>query len=123
MTLCGQTKLHCPHWMQRSSPQTGTSVGDVALLVGAGARRKRAVGRNQTDGNVVAATREHRRRHAGARNRAPSSARPAGGRGELVTARRHLDLEQALQRAVHRGEVLRDHGLALAAVGLPNRLP
>ena len=40
MTLCGQAKLHWPHWMQRSGSQIGHHVGDVALLEGRGADGK-----------------------------------------------------------------------------------
>ena len=94
--------------------------GDVALLVGAGARRKRAVRRHQADGNIVAAPGQHPGRHV------PHEVRGSVGhdrRPVPVTAhgRRHLDLEKARQRSVDRGEVLGDHGLALAAVGLADR--
>ena len=97
-------------------------VGDVALLVGAGAGGKRAVGRNQADGNVVAAPDEHLRRHL------PHEIGRIGGhdgRAVAVAADgcRDLDLEEALQRSVDGGEVLRDDRFALAAVTSCGSIP
>jgi hypothetical protein len=95
-------------------------VGNVALLIGAGAGRKGAVGRNQADGNVVAASNHQPRGHL------PHEVGRGDGhdRRPVVAARhrcRNLDLEEALQRSVDRGKVLRDHGLALTAIGFANR--
>ena len=107
MTLCGQTKLHWPHWMQRSCSQTGTLVGDVALLVGGGARREGAVDRHEADRDLVAAAGHHPRGHLAherrARRRAPAAARSTPAR----RVRRHrAPRAESRQRAVDRGEVL-----------------
>ena len=121
MTLCGQTKLHCPHWTQRSSRQTGTvserlrfsnaavpdgNVPSTGMALTGIWSPSPAKIRAVTVADEIRRIRRHQGRHVD----------PAGD------VRRNFDFAQPRQGSVDRGEVLIDDRLPLARVCLADRL-
>src|ERR1700722_680473 len=95
--------------------------GDIALFVGGGTGRKGTVRRDQADRYIVAASHQHRCGHV-----PDEVGRIVADEGyQIVRARRgsgNIDLEQLLERAVHGLKVHLYYSVALAAVGLADRL-
>ena len=121
MTECGQTKLHWPHWMQRSGSQTGTL---SAML-----RFSQAAvpdGKVPSTGIRLTGISSPGPRTSCAVTLRTNSGAVAGtsGRSRPSCCRRGRDthLVQLRQRIVDGLEIPLHDLLALAAVGLPDRL-
>ena len=120
MTLCGQTKLQFPHWMQASASQTAARLETLRFPF-RGAARVSSVRGQCADGDLVAATRDHHLRHVpdefGRAARDLIKLLRAGGR-----ARRDFNFVKVFERFIDGFEIFLDDRATFLEIGFFDRL-